>query len=222
LKKYIFASILYFTTQIYCVLGQQNKVLLQLKMDSTFVENIQVIAPYFSCLQNTKIKIQFAKQKIPFTATPSALNFFKQRKNWRYVIHVSNGDTSLLSSIFYRNLSSITQSGVLAHELSHVVDFETHNRLYLVKVLFTHLSPHLLDAFETNTDKIAIQQGACRYLLAWKEAVSSQLDESIFNRKRKKQTARKRYLTAKEVLQYSKNICGQFYNTLNPMPTCMY
>jgi hypothetical protein len=132
--------------------------------------------------------------------------FFRSKKNWRYTILASNADSSRLSTIYYRNLNAAAQSGVFAHELSHVLDFQNHNRLYLLTVLFAHLRRASLDKFEYHTDKIAIQTGATNYLLAWKKAVEAQLDFTTFNRKKSKAAMNKRYMSASDVEVYSKSL----------------
>ncbi len=202
MKKILFVWVVFLFFNIENVNAQPVLLLKNTVSDSTFQNNIITIQPYFSTLQNTKITVVFAKQKTPFTAAPSAFNFFRRKKNWHYTIKVSNGDSSELSSIFYRNLNTQAQCGVLAHEFSHVVDFETHTRLYLLKVLMAHLVSKKLDAFEYNTDKIALDAGAYQYLLAWKKDVEAKLDLTIFNRKRKNKKNTKRYMTAQEVQAY--------------------
>jgi hypothetical protein len=137
------------------------------KTDSSLQFHINFCRAYFPELNFDNIRIHKRKQIIPLTTIPSTFNFFRKKSNWKYKINISTKTFEKLSPILFDNLSLEGQLGVLGHELSHVSDFQSHKRGYLIKGLIWHLSRKKTDAFEYNTDLICIKHGMGFQLLNW-------------------------------------------------------
>ncbi|MCP9768026.1 hypothetical protein EGI22_08880 [Lacihabitans sp. LS3-19] len=144
-------------------------------IDTSYTRYVNLIKPYFGEIPFKNIKIIKRKQIIPFTSTPSFLNIFRKKSNWKYTIAVSSETIPRLAPILFDSLSLNGRIGVLAHELSHVADFQSHSRWYMVKVFFQHLSSKKMDTFEYNTDLICIQHGLGYQLLAWSRDTQKQM-----------------------------------------------
>lgn len=125
-----------------------------------------------------QIKLVQKKQVVPLTTTPSPLNLFRKKKNWKYTIRISTKSIAKLDPVLYKNLSYKAQIGVMSHELSHVADFQNNNRWYILKVFFSHLNPKKIDAFEFNTDRICIQHGKGLELFAWSDEIRKKFPNS--------------------------------------------
>jgi hypothetical protein len=157
-------------------------------------QQLAQILPKYSEIIPKNIVIRKRKQLIPLTTVPSAWNMFRAKKNWRYHINISTSSPiKVLNKILYDSLSYQAQAGVIAHELSHVSDFQTHNRWYLPKILLGHLSRRRMDRFEFGTDHIAIKHGMGHYLRAWSAEVRSKTDHGNMESTRKGQ-AKERYM----------------------------
>jgi hypothetical protein len=144
-------------------------------IDSTYTRYINFCKPYFDEISFEHIKIIKRKQLIPFTSTPSFLNVFRIKTNWKYTIAVSSETIPRLAAVLFDSLSLNGRIGVLGHELSHVADFQSNSRWYMVKILFQHLSQKKMDSFEYNTDLICINHGLGYQLLAWSKDTHKQL-----------------------------------------------
>lgn len=83
------------------------------------------------------------------------------------MITISTKSKGILDSILLSNLNYNAQVGVLAHELSHIADYNTMNLWQFIKLSFGLLSSSYMDKFEYNTDQICIDHGAAYKLLAW-------------------------------------------------------
>jgi len=66
----------------------------------------------------------------------------------------------------FQNLTFEQQVGVIGHELSHVVDFNSKNFFQTIGLGIGHLSKKYIDRMEFNTDRICIMHGLGSYLLA--------------------------------------------------------
>lgn len=170
-----------------------------LKVDQNLTPFFEILMPHFQDLKSVNITVKQKKQMIPLTTTPSVWNIFRKKKNWRYTIAVSTESLKFLNPIIVKNLSDSSKIGVLGHELSHVSDFHSHKRGYMLKVLFGHISSKYLDRFEFETDHIAIKHGIGKYLLSW----SAETSEKIKQNKFKKQ-GKERYMLPKTVVEYMK------------------
>lgn len=126
---------------------------------------------HFPELKDVHIIFRIKKQYTPLTTKPDLASVFK-RKNYRtYIITISNQTIDTLQRLLFQNLTFEEQVGVIGHELSHVVDFNSKNFPQTIGIGIGHISKKYLDKMEFNTDRICIQHGLGQYLLAYSNHV---------------------------------------------------
>jgi hypothetical protein len=126
---------------------------------------------HFPELKDVHIIFRIRKQYTPLSTKPDVASVFK-RKNYRtYIITISDQTIDTLKRLLFQNLTFEEQVGVIGHELSHVVDFNSKNFPQTVGIGIGHISKKYLDKMEFNTDRICIQHGLGQYLLAYSEHV---------------------------------------------------
>lgn len=173
-------------------------------IDETVKKTYVYCMKQFPDIPSENIKVRKKEQLIPLTTIPSPWNLFRKQSNWKYSINISTKTISRLSPILYDSLSKEGQIGVLSHELSHVSDFHSQGKGYLVKIFFSHLSKKKMDAFEFNTDLITIQKGMGKYLLAWSTDVREKLNIADWKGKETftDQSVSERYMSPATICQY--------------------
>ena len=126
---------------------------------------------HFPELKDVHIIFRIKKQYTPLTTKPDLASEFK-RKNYRtYIITISNQTIDTLKRLLFQNLTFQEQVGVIGHELSHVVDFNSKNFPQTVGIGIGHISKKYIDKMEYNTDRICIMHGLGQYLLAYSNHV---------------------------------------------------
>ena len=126
---------------------------------------------HFPELKDVHIIFRIKKQYTPLTTKPDLASVFK-RKNYRtYIITISNHTIDTLKRLLFQNLDFEEQLGVIGHELSHVVDFNSKNFPQTMGIGIGHFSKKYIDKMEYNTDRICIMHGLGQYLLAYSNHV---------------------------------------------------
>lgn len=165
------------------------------------------VSKYFIELTSNKISIIIKRKQSPLSTMPSVWNIFRKKKNWRFKIYISNKSTKRLNKILFDSLGINAQVGVLGHEFSHIQDFVRHNRWYMFKVVFWHLSTAKTDSFEYQTDLICIQQGLGFQLLSWSKEVREKLDITLWKGASNSSTlSRERYMNPSTICKYIKTL----------------
>jgi hypothetical protein len=141
------------------------------EIPAQFRKPILTALSYFPELKDVHIIFRIKKQFTPLTTKPDLGSVLKRKNHRTYIITISNQTVDTLEHLLFQNLSFDEQVGVMGHELSHVVDFNSKNFPQSVGVGFGHLSKKYLDKMEYNTDRICIQHGLGKYLLAYSEHV---------------------------------------------------
>lgn len=122
---------------------------------------------FFPELKDISIEFKVAETMTPLTSRPTIWSVFRSPKNRHYLITISSKSKGIMDSILLGNLNYNAQIGVLAHELSHVSDYNTKNIWQFLRIGIGLLSKSYMDAFEYNTDQICIDHAAGYQLLAW-------------------------------------------------------
>ena len=122
---------------------------------------------HFPELKNVPIRFRVKKSFVPLKTKPSLLSVFMPRGHRSYVVTISNKTTSKLMPLLFENLGPAARTGVIGHELSHVLDFSKKSYWQCLAIAVGHLSPRYLDQFEYHTDMICIQHGLGKDLEAW-------------------------------------------------------
>lgn len=139
----------------------------QKKLPAGFEKQALLALSFFPELKDVSIEFKLTTSLTPLASRPTIWSAFRKPQNRHYLISISTQSKGILDSILLGNLNYNAQVGVLAHELSHVADYNTKNFWQFVRLAFGLLSSDYMDAFEYNTDKICIEHGAGFQLLAW-------------------------------------------------------
>jgi hypothetical protein len=122
---------------------------------------------YFPELKEVHIIFKIKKAYTPLTTSPDFAGVFQRKDHRTYIITISDQTIDTLKPLLFQNLTFEQQIGVMGHELSHVVDFNSKNFPQTIGVGIGHISKRYLDKMEFNTDRICIQHGLGKYLLAY-------------------------------------------------------
>ena len=136
-----------------------------------FEKPILTALSYFPELKNVHIVFRIKKAYSSLTTKPNFAGVFKRKDHRTYIITISNETIDTLRPLLLQNLTFEQQVGVIGHELSHVVDFNSKNFPQTLGVGIGHISKKYLDKMEFNTDRICIQHGLGKYLLAYSKHV---------------------------------------------------
>lgn len=132
-----------------------------------FEKPILTALSYFPELKDVHIVFRIKKAYTPLTTKPNVAGVFKRKNHRTYIITISDKTIDTLTPLLYKNLSFDEQVGIMGHELSHVVDFNSKNFFQTVANGVSHISKKFLDKMEFNTDLICIQHGLGKYLEAY-------------------------------------------------------
>src|SRR6186713_1894359 len=136
-----------------------------------FEKPILTALSYFPELKNVHIVFRIKKAYSSLTTKPNFAGVFKRKDHRTYIITISNETIDTLRPLLLQNLTFEQQVGVIGHELSHVVDFNSKNFPQTLGVGIGHISKKYLDKMEFNTDRSCIQHGLGKYLLAYSKHV---------------------------------------------------
>src|SRR6187399_1840402 len=136
-----------------------------------FEKPILTALSYFPELKDVHIVFRIKKAYTPLTTKPNFAGVFKRKGHRTYIIMISDQTIDTLKPLLFQNLIFEQQVGVIGHELSHVVDFNSKNFPQTLGVGIGHISKRYLDKMEFNTDRICIRHGLGKYLLAYSKHV---------------------------------------------------
>src|SRR4051794_31834449 len=136
-----------------------------------FREQILIALSYFPELKDIAIDFRIKHNRTPLTTIPAATSVFKNSRERKYIITISDSSIDILSPILLKRFGFNAQVGVLGHELSHVSDFNHHSPWGLIGNGIDHISSKWVDRFEYRTDSICIAHGLGYQLLDWSTSV---------------------------------------------------
>lgn len=137
------------------------------KLPQGYEKQALLALSFFPELKNIRIDFELTNDMTPLASRPTIWSVFRKPEKRHYLISISTKSKGILDSILLGNLNYNAQVGVLAHEISHVADYNTKNFWQFLRLGFGLLSSSYMDKFEYNTDAICIEHGAGFQLLAW-------------------------------------------------------
>ncbi len=126
---------------------------------------------HFPELKEMNIIFRIKKQYSPLITKPDFKSIFKRKGHRTYIVTISDKTIDTLKPLLFQNLAFEEQVGVIGHELSHVIDFNSKNFVQTIGIGIGHVSKKYLDRMEYNTDRICIEHGLGEYLLAYAKHV---------------------------------------------------
>lgn len=132
------------------------------KIVDEFLEPTLIALSFFPELKNTNIEFRYSKEKTTMAARPKPLSLFCSAK---YQVLINNDKK--FEGIHLEEVPFNAQIGIIAHELSHIVEYQNHNILGVVNILFHYLNGKTKIFFEKETDLKTIQRGLGWQLYDW-------------------------------------------------------
>lgn len=151
------------------------------EIPSTLKNQALIALSFYPELKNTSIIFRFKKGNTPLTSRPKLWSTLKKVKNRTYIISISLKSNEKLSPILFSNLPYNAQIGVLGHELSHIVDYNTKSTGQILGVVFGRISAKKINHSELKTDRICIDHGLGYQLHAWSSYVRKALNIEEWN-----------------------------------------
>ena len=121
-----------------------------------FEKPILTALSHFPELKDVHIVFKIKKARTGLATKPDFVGVFQRKDHRTYIITISNETIDTLRPLLLQNLTFEQQVGVIGHELSHVVDFNSNNFPQTIGVGIGHISKKYLDKMEFNTDRICI------------------------------------------------------------------
>jgi hypothetical protein len=99
------------------------------------------------------------KHPMPYTTTPTFASMFKPAGKRIYVITLAEEASGPEEKALFRNLYPECQVAVIAHELVHVIQYNSMSVKELLKTIFSYPLPFKKRQLERDADKGAIEHG---------------------------------------------------------------
>jgi hypothetical protein len=135
---------------------------------AVFEKQMMYALSYYPELAKTRIKVQLKQSTGGIIATrPTIGSIFRRSSKRTYLIIINDSIAGRKMPVF-GNSPVNGQVGILGHELCHIVYFNSHSGIGLLRLGIAHISRRYMDRFEYATDSLNIERGLGYQLLAWK------------------------------------------------------
>jgi hypothetical protein len=146
-------------------------------------------------LAGADIRIKSVKKGIfPYFCRPDIFSLFFKKSSRRYYIFISEKVNDGEEDVLFANLTDEAKTGILGHEIAHVVYYENSSFFKLLLVGMLYFLPPFRKNFERDTDKTCIRHGLGKHLLHYAEFV-----HDFISRTGKLQWVKKYYLSPEEI-----------------------
>ena len=146
---------------------QKDSLLALYGTNKIFVEeylNATLIAlSYFPELRYTHIEFRYSRERTTMAARPTPHTVLFGRT--RYRIFINNRED--FEGIILRDVPFNAQVGIIAHELEHIVDYQSRNAIGIMGIAFRWLDPVRRILFEKEIDRALIIRGLGWQLYDW-------------------------------------------------------
>jgi len=138
------------------------------EIPAKFEKQILYALSYFPELRQARIKFVLRRDHGGIISSrPTIGGIFQRSSKRQYVVFIEDSSTSKSLNYHFRYADVNGQTGIVAHELSHIVYFSHHSGVGLLRLAAAHLSRKYMDRFEYNTDSATIVRGFGYQLIAW-------------------------------------------------------
>lgn len=137
------------------------------QIPADFEKQILYALSYFPELENIHIKFRLRQGHHGIISTrPTIGSIFRRSSKRTYIVFIE--DSSVTPQRYHYRYADVNgQTGIVAHELSHVVYFNHHSGIGLLRLAAGHVSRKYMDRFEYNTDSATVVRGFGYQLIAW-------------------------------------------------------
>ena len=126
---------------------------------------------FYPELAHTDIRLEVRKAHYPYSARPKLWSLVGPKKRRAYRIVVSKHSTALREPTLLHNLSFEQKVGALGHELADIAQYERQSGWAIAWDGIRYATFRFKRRLEHHTDRVAIEHGLGRYILAWCRAV---------------------------------------------------
>ncbi len=200
---YLFFTItlqVFLTNQLFAFEKNQIDLREEYGQNKNFIDKVELPAlialSFFPELKNTPITFEYRKIKTTMSTRPHMGQFLISNRT--YVIYI-NSQAKELGGVSFDELGLQEQIGIIAHELSHIVDYQKRKTFSMLKCgLYYSIFEHYHRTLERNTDLLVIQKGLAHQLYAFSNYVLNKSSASPHY----KEFKRKNYLSPEEISDY--------------------
>lgn len=132
------------------------------KFVDEYLDPTLIALSYFPELQDVPIIFKYSKESTTMAARPIAITVFGKT---RYRISINNQPD--FKGILLDDVPFNAQIGIIAHELSHIIDYESRNFWGIMGITFRFLDNKRKPLFEKEIDKSTIERGLGWQLFDW-------------------------------------------------------
>lgn len=156
-----------------------------------YLEPILIALSYFPELKDIPITFKYSKEATTMAARPIPITVFGKT---RYQILINNQPD--FKGILLSDVPFNAQIGIIAHELSHIIDYESRNFWGIVGITFRFLDNKRKPLFEKEIDRATIERGLGWQLYDWAMFSMYESDKATEEYKTFK---RETYMTPEEI-----------------------
>lgn len=148
-------------------------------------------------LQKSDVELVYRKKGSAMSATYTWWSVFRSPEKRKYRIHINRKVRKPFTCFQYDLLSTPSQVGVMAHELSHIDFFHSLHFFGFLEFMISQILPGGLKKSERATDIRTIQRGFGEELRSWSRETRENFEGARQNRRWIKYSSR--YLTPPEI-----------------------
>lgn len=124
---------------------------------------ILMVLAYYPDLKYTNIKFVYSSESTTMASRPEIGSLLMGERTYNVFI---NNDTTF-EGILLADVPRKAQIGVVAHELAHILQYESFNTIGIVQLGLMLMDDDSKRLFERETDERTISRGFGEYLKAW-------------------------------------------------------
>lgn len=121
------------------------------------------VLAYYPDLKDIPIHFVYSHEKTTMASRPDVSSFLKGDRAYNVFI---NNDTTF-EGILLSDVPRKAQIGIIAHELAHILQYESYNTMGIVQLGLMYMDDESKRLFERETDERTISRGFGEYLKAW-------------------------------------------------------
>jgi hypothetical protein len=106
------------------------------------------------------------KHPVPYGTTPDLSSVLRKPERRSYTVTIREKATGPTEQVLFRNLTHEMQKGVIAHELIHVLQYQSRSGIGVLKLICGMVKSSVQRQMEQEADRGAVERGFGRELHA--------------------------------------------------------